>query len=80
MKLILTDPPYGMDYSDIKGDESVEKAADLLAEMLEAVRPKLMDDAHVVFFVGVRQEMRMREVLAQADWLTPRNQKNATDE
>ncbi len=80
VRLILCDPPYGEAYDrrdpnrpPIEGDKDEKQAADLLAEMLRLMRPKLSPDAHVVFFVGVRQEPRMREVLDASGYLKRRS-------
>ncbi len=68
--LVLCDPPYGQNYNPddghrppVDGDVDVETAAALLREMLEKMHPKLAPNAHVVFFCGVWQEPRMRQVL-----------------
>lgn len=80
VRLILCDPPYGEDYDRrdpnrpaIEGDKDEKQAAELLAEMLELLRPKLAKDAHVVFFCGVKQEPRMREVLDASGYLKRRS-------
>lgn len=82
VRLLLTDPPYGMAYrarnkaldrQDIEGDEDVETAANLLAEMLEMMKPKFAEDAHAFIFVGTRQEPRMREVVEATGYLAPRS-------
>ncbi len=68
VRLLLTDPPYGMDYrakghERIAGDLTVEEAAELLAEMLTMIKPKLAADAHLIIFAGAKQEPRMRQVM-----------------
>ena len=70
--LLLTDPPYGLDYRErslyfagpsFAGDRSPEEAALLLGEMLVLLRPKLAPDSHVLIFSSWRGEPRTRELL-----------------
>lgn len=61
VKLLLTDPPYGVDFqsnrrtasakaSKIDNDETLAKAAELFNRMMCEVAPKLADDAHILVF------------------------------
>lgn len=78
IKLLLTDPPFGMDYrarnaavkgKAIAGDKDVETAIGLFVEMLELMRPKLADDAHLVVFCRGREEPRFREAMEAVEGL-----------
>lgn len=77
--VLLTDPPYGMDYqSDFRLDrrkdrkhERIENDASgcgpqELAECVSAFTPKLATDAHVFVFTNWRNEEAMRSALADA--------------
>jgi site-specific DNA-methyltransferase (adenine-specific) len=78
VKVLLTDPPYGMGYQSdwrldrtkphkhdkIEGDDA--DAAAVVGEMAEAFLSKLADDAHVFVFCGWRNEPEMRAALEQA--------------
>jgi site-specific DNA-methyltransferase (adenine-specific) len=77
--LLLTDPPYGMDYqSDRRVDRRKERrhkeiendgaldAVGELADMLAAFLPKLADDAHVLCFCHWSNEPDIRKVIAEA--------------
>lgn len=59
VNLLLSDPPYGMDYQSnhrkakkdkIAGDGSILDACDSLRECIHALLPKLADDAHILIF------------------------------
>lgn len=76
IRLLMTDPPYGMDYQSnrrwaskapekIKGDGRTE-ALPLIAGMLEAATPRLADDAHVLVFTGWELEPEVRRLCAEA--------------
>lgn len=73
--LLLTDPPYGMNYRSnmrktkhefIEGDD--ESAFQGVQDMLEAMYPKLCDNAHVLVFCGWRGEPKMREAVLNAGY------------
>jgi site-specific DNA-methyltransferase (adenine-specific) len=73
--LILTDPPYGQSFQSnmrkekldrIAGDEDADTAAKLLSDSLEALKPKLAADAHLLVFCGWRNELVMRQVVEDA--------------
>lgn len=76
VRLVLTDPPYGMAYRSghrqdrhdrIADDNSPGAAAEALREFLDAVRPKLIPDAHVhVFCRWGESERRFIEALVGA--------------
>lgn len=73
--LVLTDPPYGVEVHSTRGHgargskdyEDGDGAFDLLAAVLDALRPKLVDDAHVLVFAGYDRRLadRTREVLGR---------------
>ena len=73
VKLVLTDPPYGVEYQSnrrnkaekhkkISGDTDKE-AMNLIDSMLEEVKCKLLDDAHVLIFIGSKNLCNLREIL-----------------
>ena len=72
VRLVLTDPPYGVKYQSnhrrkphnvIAGDNSVDEAMDVLSAMLTAIEPKLEADAHLMIFCSWRTEHRVRAVV-----------------
>lgn len=74
VSLLLTDPPYGMNYQcrtnlvlhrTIENDDEVGALANL-ADMLEAVKPKLAEDAHLIIFISPRLEPGFRDVITNA--------------
>jgi len=81
VSLLLTDPPYGMGYqSDYKLDRRAERnyaaiagdndqmGANLL-EMLQAMIPKLSEDAHVLIFTSWKTEEGTRAAIAESGLL-----------
>lgn len=75
VKLIATDPPYGMGYvshsraephAPIANDGSPEEATAELAAFLEASDSKLMPDAHALVFCGRKSEAAFTAVLEAA--------------
>jgi site-specific DNA-methyltransferase (adenine-specific) len=73
IKLLLTDPPYGMDYQSnrrwksnapdkLAGDGATE-AMDLLKRAIEAAIPHLDADAHVLVFCSAKGEPEVRVIL-----------------
>lgn len=73
VRLLLTDPPYGMEYRSNRRwaseapDEILNDGADeafgLIEDVLGKAVPKLQDDAHVLVFCSWRGEPRVRQVL-----------------
>lgn len=79
VKLLLTDPPYGMDFqsnrrtasaqaSKISGDEDIAGALELLAAMLRTIDPAMQRDSHALIFTGWRHEPEFRRVIEAAGW------------
>lgn len=80
--LVLTDPPYGMDYQSnyrldrdkepkhetIDGDASTVHAMAEIAECLKVLRPKLKDDAHVFCFCHWSNEADIRHSVEMAGY------------
>jgi DNA modification methylase/ParB-like chromosome segregation protein Spo0J len=78
--LLLTDPPYGIDYQSdyrldrredhrherIVADETAASATVDLAALLAAMLPKLATDAHLLVFTHWRTEPRTRALLEAA--------------
>lgn len=73
IKLLLTDPPYGMDYQSnrrwvsekrkkIKGDIE-EEALVLISVLLEKIKPKLMNNAHLLIFTGSNLLCQLRQLI-----------------
>jgi site-specific DNA-methyltransferase (adenine-specific) len=77
--VVLTDPPYGMDYQSnyrldtrkakkhdkIENDAAGEGPAEL-SECVQVLMPKLADDSHVFVFTNWRNEDAMRTALSDA--------------
>lgn len=73
VRLVLTDPPYGMEYRSnrrwasqapgVVAGDTPEEAFVLLEEVLRKALPKLAEDAHVLVFCSWRGEPRVREIL-----------------
>lgn len=76
--LLLTDPPYGMDYRSgfrwasshdrIEGDGTPDTATAALADALDALDAKLAPDAHLLTFCRWREEPEFRAVIERAGW------------
>ena len=77
--LVLTDPPYGMDYQSnrmiaregyevIVNDGRAESAAAETEESLRALYPKLRDDAHILCFCHWRTESVIRDAIVRAGY------------
>lgn len=76
VRLLLTDPPYGMDYQsnrrwsttapDKIANDGQEEFQDLIQDVLAKTMPKLKDDAHVLMFCSWRGEPLVRDVLEKA--------------
>ena len=73
VRLVLTDPPYGMDYRSnrrwsteapgkIAGDGQ-EEAMALIEDVFTRIIPKLQGDAHVLVFCSWRREPDVRNIL-----------------
>lgn len=79
-RLVLTDPPYGIDYqSDRRTDRRKDRrhdaidgdsegAASELQDCMEALHPKLNEDAHLLVFSHWRTEPKMRKALLEAGY------------
>ncbi|MEW5933627.1 MAG: DNA methyltransferase [Bacillota bacterium] len=73
VQLLLTDPPYGMEYrsnrrwaSEAPGEilnDGADEAFSLIEDVLRKAVPKLQDHAHVLVFCSWRGEPRVRQVL-----------------
>jgi site-specific DNA-methyltransferase (adenine-specific) len=73
VRLLLTDPPYGMDYQsnrrwitdapDKIANDGQEEAMALIEDVLTKAIPKLEDDAHVLVFCSWRGEPLVRDIL-----------------
>ena len=79
IRLLLTDPPYGMDFQSnrsvvapkaakIAGDENLDGALDLLGGMLAAADGLMMPDCHLLIFTSWRYESEFRAVIEQAGY------------
>ena len=78
VSLLLTDPPYGMDYqSNYKLDRRQERNHEVitgdgnqadanLQEMLRAMIPKLSDDAHVLIFTSWKTEEQTKKAVRES--------------
>jgi site-specific DNA-methyltransferase (adenine-specific) len=76
VRLLLTDPPYGMDYQsnrrwsttapDKIANDGQEESQDLIQDVLAKTMLKLKDDAHVLMFCSWRGEPLVRDVLEKA--------------
>lgn len=72
VSLLLTDPPYGMDFQSnrrgdkhekIESDGTVLEAADVLRDCLFALTPKMSDDCHILVFCRWDSEGAFQAVL-----------------
>lgn len=79
VRLLITDPPYGMAFQSnrrtasakaaaIEGDDTPEKALELFSAMLEALKPALMDECHLLVFCTWRYEPLFRTLLEQSNF------------
>lgn len=79
VKLLLTDPPYGIAFQSnhrvaseqlptIAGDESMENALDLCNQMLQAIDGAMANDCHILLFCGWRFEPEFRKLLADHNY------------
>lgn len=76
IRLLLTDPPYGMDYQSNRrwkskapekiANDGSEEAMTLLKDMLEATVPRLAQDAHVLVFCNWQNEPQVRAIMEVA--------------
>lgn len=75
IKLLLTDPPYGMGYqsnrrkekhAEIAADGTLQSATEELVQMLGAVKSKLAADAHVLVFCRWDSEAAFAAMLRSA--------------
>lgn len=84
IKLVFTDPPYGMDFQSnrrvqkakadkLEGDENSDTASQLLKDVLVGIYPKMADDSTLLVWSGWANYAEFREVIAQAGFtLKPR--------
>lgn len=74
IKLLLTDPPYGIDFQSnhrvasgkadkIANDGNLDAALDVFGKMLDALAPKLADEAHLLVFTNWQVEPAFRAAL-----------------
>lgn len=79
VRLLLTDPPYGMAFQSnrrvasgkaeaIDNDGDVETAVKLFASMIAELMPKLEEEAHLLVFTHWRMESDFRRVLETAGY------------
>jgi site-specific DNA-methyltransferase (adenine-specific) len=77
VSLLLTDPPYGMDYQSGRRAEKHQKIAEdggldaaqaAVTDCLELMRPKLQDNAHVLIFCRWDSEHLFATKLAEAGY------------
>lgn len=79
VRLVLTDPPYGMDFQSnrrtasakaekISGDAALADAIELFNRMLQAVEPKLTDEAHLLVFTRWDVEYAFMQSLIAAGY------------
>lgn len=77
VRLLLTDPPYGIDFQSnrrtvsaqapkLTNDETPEKAIALFRAMLSAVTPAMADECHALIFTSWRYEPQFRTALEEA--------------
>jgi site-specific DNA-methyltransferase (adenine-specific) len=80
VRLLLTDPPYGIDFQSnrrtasgqadkIHNDENVLRAAETFGAMLEAVCEKMADEAHLLVFTHWRAEAMFSEEIEKAGYV-----------
>jgi site-specific DNA-methyltransferase (adenine-specific) len=82
VSLLLTDPPYGMDYQSdyrvdrtvehrhevLEGDSNLADAMATLCDCAERMHPKLAEDAHLLVFCTARTEPVTRNALEEAGY------------
>lgn len=76
IKLLLTDPPYGVDFQSGRrttsakkskiANDGTEDALALLADVLAASVAKMADDSHALIFTGWRHEPAFRALIESA--------------
>ena len=77
VRLLLTDPPYGIDFQSnrrtasaqapkLTNDETPEKAIALFRAMLSSVSPAMADECHALIFTSWRYEPQFRTALEEA--------------
>ncbi|MFH1521270.1 MAG: site-specific DNA-methyltransferase, partial [Candidatus Micrarchaeota archaeon] len=78
IRLVLVDPPYGMNYQSnrrwksekrdkIKGD-TMEESLLLVDNLLKTVKTKLMDDAHLLIFTNSKQLCNIRNLFIKNEY------------
>ena len=76
IKLLLSDPPYGMDFQSnrrvigdksnvIANDSDYNTAMKITRDMLIATIPKLDDDAHIILFCNDNGVFKLRQVIEE---------------
>lgn len=77
IKLVFTDPPYGMDFQSnrrvnkmkadkLTGDETPDSAIQLLKDVLVSLYPKMADDSTLLVWTGWTNYSEFREVITHA--------------
>ncbi len=77
IKLVFTDPPYGIDFQSnrrvqkekadkLEGDETPDTAIRLLRDVLDGLYPKMADDSTLLIWTSWANYSEFREVIAQA--------------
>lgn len=74
--LLLTDPPYGMNYQsnrraeryDRIANDGADEAANEIRECLQAMHPKMADSSHLLVFAGWRHEPNIRSAIEAAGY------------
>ena len=83
IRLLLTDPPYGVDFQSnrrtasakadkIAGDESPQDAAMLLRDMLQSVVGKMADDSRILVFTSQAYYSLFRAIITEAGYTSGR--------
>ena len=76
--LLLTDPPYGKKYQSnrrwktkppdrIIGDTEVQSVG-MVSDLLDAIKPKLKADAHLLIFCNWKQERYIQQIIEDAGY------------
>lgn len=79
VRLLLTDPPYGMDFQSnrrvasakadkLAGDSDPDTALRLLADMLAAIDFAMQSECHLLIFTGWRHEHDFRQIITAAGY------------
>lgn len=79
VRLLLTDPPYGMNFQSnsrtesekapkIENDSDIDTALKLFDDMLKVSEPYMLDDCHLLAFCNWRYEHNFMEIIEQNDY------------